>query len=77
MLTAFAMIAFLGGCTTTTTTWVKTGSAAQAAKDLKACAKKGGVDFSEKGEKGGPVAFGFAGAFDDKCMTGKGYKKGK
>lgn len=78
-------LAFLAGCATQTTTWVKRNvSPIQSAKDLKLCSEKAGLIFDLTGLKGGPVAvssqdsyINYAGELFEKCMKKNGYRKEK
>jgi uncharacterized lipoprotein YajG len=78
-------LAFLAGCATQSTTWVKRKvSPIQSAKDLKLCSEKAGLMFNLTGKKGGPVATisqdsysNYAGEPFEKCMNKKGYRKEK
>jgi hypothetical protein len=78
-------LAFLAGCATQTTTWVKRSvSEIQSAKDLKVCSEKAGLMFNLTGLKGRAVAtssqdsyLNYAGEPFEKCMKKKGYRKEK
>ncbi len=78
-------LAFLAGCATQSTTWVKRRvSPIQSAKDLKFCSEKAGLMFNLTGHKGGPVAtssqdsyLNYAGKPFEKCMKNRGYRKEK